>query len=79
VVTRDTDVRWTPESEAPPSVLVVEGQLSIERCLNDTLAMFPSEVRDGMLDLLTLEDSAERARWIGRLYSAPRCGASPSS
>jgi hypothetical protein len=25
-----------------------------------------------MFDFLTLEDSAERARWIDRLYSAPQ-------
>jgi hypothetical protein len=34
--------------------------------------MFPNEVRDGMLDLLALEDSADRAQWISRLYSAPQ-------
>jgi hypothetical protein len=53
-------------------VRVVEGQLPIERRVNEVLATFPHEVRDGMLDFLTLEDSAERAHWIGRLYSAPQ-------
>lgn len=48
------------------------GELPIERRVNEMLASYPRAARTGLLDVLSTEDPAERARVIGELYAAPQ-------
>ena len=49
----------------------MERELAVERRVNEILATYPDIARAGMLAVLALQDSAERARVIGKLYAAP--------
>jgi hypothetical protein len=69
----DESVAWAiprarEHAYGPPKL----GGLPIERRVRDVLAIFPPIAREGLLETLTSEDSAERARVIGRLYAAPQ-------
>jgi hypothetical protein len=53
--------------------------LPFERRVDDVLSSFSSEVRRGLLRVLTLDSFEERARTIGRIWGRTSCVRSRNS